>query len=54
MGICGILFVIFLLCKIFGVAPIVNWNWWLVCSPIIVEVVFDTIISTLFWRKTKR
>jgi len=53
MGICGTLFLIFLLCKIFGVMPIAAWSWWLVCAPIIAEIVFDILII-IIWAICKR
>jgi len=53
MGICGTLFLIFLLCKIFGVMPIAEWSWWLVCAPVIVEIVFDILII-IIWSICKK
>lgn len=29
----GVLGIIFVLCKIFSVAPIADWSWWLVTAP---------------------
>jgi len=34
MGPMAWLFVIFVLCKVFSVAPIAGWSWWLVFLPL--------------------
>ena len=37
MGICEILTVIFVVCKLIGV---ISWSWWLVLLPEIIAVIF--------------
>lgn len=34
IGICGLLFVIFLTLKLIGVAPVSEWSWWWVTAPL--------------------
>lgn len=36
----GLLGVVFVLCKIFGVPPIVAWSWWLVILPFFIPLIF--------------
>lgn len=33
IGVCGLLQVVFLCSKVFGVAPVATWSWWLVFAP---------------------
>lgn len=33
MNVMGVLGIIFVLAKIFGVGPIADWSWWLVLLP---------------------
>ena len=44
MGICEILTIIFVVCKLFGV---ITWSWWLVFLPEIIAVVFYIFIFAL-------
>lgn len=41
MGVCEVLTIIFVLCKLFGV---VTWSWWLVFLPEIIAVALYIII----------
>lgn len=41
MGLCEILTIIFVVCKLFGV---INWSWWLVFLPEIIAVVLYIVI----------
>lgn len=41
MGICEVLTIIFVLCKLFGV---VTWSWWIVFLPEIVAVTLYIIV----------
>jgi membrane-bound ClpP family serine protease len=36
----GVLGIIFVLCKIFGIMPIAGWSWWIVLLPFYVGLAF--------------
>ena len=36
MGLCELLTIIFVICKLFGV---ITWSWWLVFLPVIIVIV---------------
>lgn len=44
MGICEVLTIIFVVCKLFGV---ITWSWWLVFLPEIIAMVFYILIFAL-------
>lgn len=44
MGICEILTIIFVVCKLFGV---ITWSWWLVLLPEIIAIVFYILIFVI-------
>lgn len=44
MGICEVLTIIFVVCKLFGV---ITWSWWLVFLPEIIAMVFYIFIFAL-------
>ena len=44
MGICEVLTIIFVVCKLFGV---ITWSWWLVFLPEIIAIVFYILIFAL-------
>ncbi len=54
MGICEVLTIIFVMCKLFG---IITWSWWLVLLPEIVAVflyVFIFILHIIVCIKAKK
>lgn len=44
MGICTLLFIVFLVLKLCGV---IAWSWWVVFSPILAEVLLSIVIFIL-------
>jgi hypothetical protein len=44
----SILGIIFVLCKVFGVAPIAGWAWWQVLIPFYIGIVVSFGLLTLF------
>lgn len=45
MGICELLTIIFVVCKLIGV---ITWSWWLVLLPEIIAVVFYIILIIIY------
>lgn len=48
IGVFGLLGVIFICAKIFGVDPIAAWSWWWVLSPFWIGIAFVLGIIALF------
>ena len=44
IGICGILFIVFLVLKLTGTGQVANWSWWWVTSPIWIPVPFAILL----------
>lgn len=44
LGLCEILTIIFVLCKLFGV---ITWSWWICFLPSIIVLVFAIIIALI-------
>lgn len=44
MSLGAVLFVVFLILKLIHD---IDWSWWLVCLPLIIEVGFDVLLITL-------
>jgi hypothetical protein len=47
ISVLGILSVILITAKIFGIEPVAHWSWWMVLTPIWVPVVGFIAVGTL-------
>lgn len=47
MGICEILTIIFVVCKVFGVGAIASWSWFLVLLPEIIKIGWCIIVFVI-------
>ena len=34
IGICGLMFIVFLTLKLIGISDVANWSWWWVTAPL--------------------
>jgi hypothetical protein len=34
IGVCGLMFIVFLTLKLVGVSDVANWSWWWVTAPL--------------------
>lgn len=53
MTLFAVLFVVFMILKL---THNIDWSWWLVCLPIIFEVVLDWFLLTFLatiWKRTQ-
>lgn len=44
IGFAGLLTIVFIVLKLCG---IINWSWWWVCSPILIQVALAVIIMSV-------
>lgn len=46
IGICGVLFVVFLVLKL---CKVIAWSWWWVCSPLWIPVALALVLIIFVW-----
>lgn len=44
MGICGVLFIVFLVLKLTEVGSVAGWSWWWVTSPLWIPFVLALVL----------
>lgn len=47
-GVCSVLLLVFILCKVFEVAPIAAWSWWWVFSPLWIPAIAVAALLVIF------
>jgi hypothetical protein len=47
IGLCGVVFVIFLVLKLMGIGIVATWSWWWVTAPLWVPIVLGLSIALL-------
>lgn len=48
LGVASILGIVFVLCKIFGIAPIATWSWLWVLSPFWISIGLSIAVIVIF------
>lgn len=47
MGLLGVVTLIFVIAKVFGIGIVANWSWWLIFAPALIGVVILLVIVFL-------
>jgi hypothetical protein len=45
MDVFDVTFIVFLINKLAGVAPMADWSWWLVFSPLLGQFIFILVVA---------
>jgi len=44
IGICGATFIVFLILKLLGIAPVATWSWWWVTAPLWIPAILVGVV----------
>ena len=47
MDVFDVTFIVFFINKLAGVAPMADWSWWLVFSPLLGQFIFIVLVAAL-------